>query len=396
MQHIGFNLNKSEYSVPIVKVREIMKTPCITRMPQSPPYIEGITNIRGSIVPLVNLKRLIRLGDAEKTCRNVIVVSSGRVTFGILVDGITGVLNIEESSIEPSEKLLNGRIDQVEGIAKLPGRIVILLDPRKLLPVEDMGLFEDLADDIHQKDGDTIEVVRTVQTMAGEVKLKEIHVAKDFFEKKGITSADARYMIFDDIINFIDALSSQDYEKADIAVQNILKKGQNNLFVEVGKITKKLHESLRNFRDSIDPRFKEMATKDVPDAIDRLQSVIDKTEDAANKTLGIVEKYILNMDELAAHIRNLKEPEESVHYIKNFKNNLEDDLTEILTTQSFQDLTGQTLKKVIKLIGDIEGELMKLIADFGLKIDQGAKADAAVSEKVLQADVEDLLEEFGF
>jgi chemotaxis signal transduction protein/chemotaxis regulatin CheY-phosphate phosphatase CheZ len=396
MQHIGFNLNKNEYSIPIIKVREIMKTPRITRMPQAPSYIEGVTNIRGNIVPIVNLKRLISLEENGMDCASIIVVSSGRVTFGVLVDGITGVLNIEESSVEPSQSFLGERVDQVEGIAKLPGRMVILLNPRKLLPVEDIGLLDDIADDICEKDEDTVEIVRTVQTMAGEVKLKEICSSKDYFETRGISSGDPRYMIFDDIISFMEALSDKDYESADKAVRNIVKKGQSGLFAEVGKIARKLHESLRDFRDSIDPRFKEMAAKDVPDAVESLQSVIDKTEDAANKTLGIVEKYILSMDELAGHMRNLKEPADSVHYIKTFKNNLEDDLTEILTTQSFQDLTGQTLKKVIKLIGDLEKELVKLIADFGLKIDLGAATEAEVPEKILQADVEGLLKEFGF
>jgi chemotaxis protein CheZ len=111
--------------------------------------------------------------------------------------------------------------------------------------------------------------------------------------------------------------------------------------------------------------------------------------------MGIVEKYILGMDDLAAHIRNLKEPGESVSYLKDFKNKLEDDLTEILTAQSFQDITGQTIKKVIKLVGDIEEELVKLIATFGVKIEHGAKAEVT-PEEVSQADVDDLLKEFGF
>jgi chemotaxis protein CheZ len=112
--------------------------------------------------------------------------------------------------------------------------------------------------------------------------------------------------------------------------------------------------------------------------------------------MSIVERHILKMDELALHIRNIKEPEESVTYLKTFKNGLEDDLTEILTTQSFQDLTGQTIKKVIKLVGEIEEELVRLIASFGVKIEQGAKTERITPEEVSQADVDDLLKDFGF
>jgi chemotaxis protein CheZ len=112
--------------------------------------------------------------------------------------------------------------------------------------------------------------------------------------------------------------------------------------------------------------------------------------------MGIVEKYILSMDDLSSHVRNIKEPQESVEYLKKFKNELEDDFTEILTTQSFQDLTGQTLKKVITLVGDIEEELVSLIATFGVKTEQAGKSEAAAAESVSQAGVDDLLKEFGF
>jgi chemotaxis protein CheZ len=102
------------------------------------------------------------------------------------------------------------------------------------------------------------------------------------------------------------------------------------------------------------------------------------------------------MDDLAANIRKLQGPEDAVKYLKDFKNRYEDDLTEIITTQSFQDLTGQTIQKVIQLVADIEKELVGMVAAFGLKIDMGAKESEEVREKVSQAGVDDLLKEFGF
>jgi chemotaxis signal transduction protein/chemotaxis regulatin CheY-phosphate phosphatase CheZ len=396
MQYIGFQLNNIEYSISILKVREIIKTPLITRMPQSPAYVEGITNIRGNVIPIINLQKLIHLDGDRGIGENVIVISSGKVIFGILVGGITGVIDVDTSTIEPADNFLSERVEQVEGVAKLADRLVVLLDARKLLPLEDMSLFEEYAVEVKEQVGEKVEVTKTVQTMAGEMKVKETYDAKTFFEERGINSNDPRHVVFDDIMDFIDALSGNDYEKADAAIQNILKKGQNDLFTEVGKITRKLHDSLRSFKEAIDPRVKEIATVEMPNAIDRLQFVIDKTEEAANKTLGIVEKYIMHMDDISAHIRNLQGPEESVQYLKKFKNGLEDDLTEILTTQSFQDITGQILKKVINLVGIIEEELVHLIANFGLKMDQGVKVEAIVQEKVSQHDVDDLLKEFGF
>jgi chemotaxis protein CheZ len=388
-------MNNNEYTIPILKVQEIINMPRLTKMPQTPLYIEGITNLRGRIIPIVNLKKLVGLNGGDSIGEKVIVVTSGRITFGVLVDGITGVVNIEDSEIEPTENIMKSHIDQVSGVAKVDDRLITILDTKKLIPVEDMSIFEEEVFEVKET-GDKVEVVKKIEGMGGEIIVKEVMDAKDFFEKKGISSNDPRYALLDDMVNFMNAIAAQDYEKADEAIQKIMNKGQSDLFKEVGKVTRKLHDAIMSFKEAIDPRLKDMAMTDMPSAIDRLQFVIDKTEDAANKTMGVVEKYILGMDDLATHIRNFKEPEESVTYLKYFKNSLEDDLTEILTAQSFQDITGQTIKKVIKLVGDVEEELVKLIATFGVKIEHGMKAEVVTPEKVSQEDVDDLLKDFGF
>ncbi len=408
MQYIGFIMNSNEYTIPILKVQEIINMPQVTKMPQTPYYIEGITNLRGRVIPIVNLKKLVGLNGGDSIGEKVIVITSGRITFGVLVDGITGVVNIKDSEIEPTENIMKSHIDQVTGVAKVDDRLITILDTKKLIPVEDMSIFEEEGSPESQRlsgvqevfevkeAGDKVEVVKKIEGIGGEMVVKEVLDAKDFFEKKGISSTDPRYALLDDMVGFMNAIASQDYKKADEAIQKIMSKGQSDLFKEVGKVTRKLHDAIKSFKEAIDPRLKDMAVTDMPSAIDKLQFVIDKTEDAANKTLNIVEKYVLEMDDLASHIRNLKEPEKSVTYLKDFKNSLENDLTEILTAQSFQDITGQTIKKVIKLVGEIEEELVKLIATFGVKIEHGMKAEVVTPEKVSQEDVDDLLKEFGF
>lgn len=396
-QYIGFYLNRSEYTIPILKVREIVNMPEITRMPQSPSYVAGVTNLRGSIIPIVNIKKLVALGGEESISDKVIVISSGNMTFGILVDGITGVINIDESSIEPPDRFLPHNVEQVEGVAKLKDRLIVLLNPKKLIPFEDMSKFEDIVVDVKDVDSNgNVEVVKKVQTMAGEINVKELHNARDFFDKKGISPQDSRHLIFDDMVNFMEAMAGGNYEKADNVMQNIMKKGQGDLFKEVGKVTRKLHDSIKSFKEAIDPKLKDMAHTDMPNAVDRLHYVISKTEEAANKTMGIVEKYLLSMDDLSAQIRKLKEPEDAISYLKTYRNGLEDDMTEILTTQAFQDLTGQTIKKVIKLVGEIESELVRLIATFGVKIETGASVTVPAAEQVSQSGVDDLLKDFGF
>lgn len=394
-QHIGFRLNDCEYSIPILKVREIINMPDITKMPQSLSYIEGVTNLRGRIIPLVNLKRLVNLGNEESPGSKVIVVASGSITFGVLVDGITGVITIDESVVEPPERFLRNSVEQIAGVAKLNDRLLVILDTKRLIPGEDVSAFEDVILDVKESDNGTVEVLKQVHTIAGEVNVKETCNAKEFFEKRGISSQDPRHLILDDLLVFMDALGKNDYEAADQAVQNIVRKGQTELFQEIGRVTRKMHDSIRSFKEALDPKIKEMASVEMPNAVDRLHFVITKTEEAANKTMGIVEKYLLKMDELSAQIRKLKEPEETVSYLRSFKNGLEDDLTEVLTTQSFQDITGQTIKKVIELVGDIETELVRLIATFGLKM-EGSPVQEPAPEQVSQSDVDDLLKDFGF
>jgi len=392
-QYIGFILEENEYTVPILKVQEIIKIPQITKMPGVPHYIEGITNLRGRVIPVVNLKKVLGIPEVNSGSK-VIVVSSGRITFGALVDDITGVVNIDDSQVEPAQEFIQQGQNHVEGVARLGDKLLVLLDTKKLIPSEDQSLFEEEILEVHDE-GDKVEVVKKVSGIAGQATVTEVIDAVKFYEQKGITKDDPKYVLLEEITNFMNAVAQGDYEQANKIMNSIIQKSQSDLFNEVGKVARKLHDSLKSFREAIDPRLKEIATEYMPRAVDQLEMVIDKTEEAANKTMEIVEKYILKMDDLANHIRGLQGPAESVEFLREFKNSLEDDLTEILTTQSFQDLTGQVLKKVISLVGDLEIELIRLITTFGLKIEEKEVTKKDV-EKVTQEDVDELLKEFGF
>ncbi len=393
MQYVGFILNETEYTIPILKVQEIINIPNIIKFPKAPIYIKGVTNLRGKIIPIIDLKRLMNIDNLTEATK-VVVISSGNITFGILVDRITGVIKIEDIDIEHPKDVSSD--DLVEGVAKVSDKLIIMLDTKKIVPIEDARMLEEEIIEYQQKEGDQIEVTKKVEGMGGTTFVKENISTKDFYEKKGIDFNDPRYHIIEYIKNFMDAVSEQDYEKADEIIKKIVSVNQNELFNEIGKVTRKLHNSLKSFKESIDPKLKEMAKSEMPRAIDQLQFVISKTEEAANKTMAMVEKYILEMDTLAEKIRAISGNEDSVNYLKKFKNQMEDDLTEILTTQSFQDITGQIINKVIKLVGDLEDELVKLIANFGFKIESDASKKEKVSTQVSQEDVDNLLKEFGF
>lgn len=401
-QYIGFYLDQNEYMIPVLNVREIINMPPITRIPLAPAYIEGVTNLRGVVVPLVNLKKLMGLKGMEKNeavgyelGNKVIIITHGGMLFGVVVDKVSGIISVEESSIEATESVFHSSLEQAEGIVKLKDRVAVLLDTKRLLPEGELEVFEDLLVSFKEREDGKVELTKKVQTMGREITVKELKDARDFFEKRKADSGDPRYMVLDDIVDFINALAECDYDRADKVIQNMIKKGQDELFSEIGKITRKLHDTIKSFKQAIDPKIKEVAMREIPSTIESLEFVIEKSEEAANKTMSIVEKYILGMDDLDTHIKRLSGPEVSVEYLKNFKNNLEDDLIEVLTTQSFQDITGQLIKKVIKLIGDIEEELVRLIKNFGERVEVGYRTEAT-SQKITQADVDELLREFGF
>ncbi|UCD35433.1 MAG: protein phosphatase CheZ [Nitrospiraceae bacterium] len=409
-QFIGFTIQSGEYMIPILKVREIITMPVVTALPHLPSYVKGITNLRGSIIPVVNLG--ILLGNCASECsgNTVIVISTGKVTFGIIVSGITGVIKIDRSAIEPPETFIGNGAGSIEGVAKLSDKLIVLLDTRKLLPVDDLSLLEDAAIDVRESvDGTSVEVSREVETIGGKIVLREIHDAREFFACKG--EEESKRQVSERIIGLMDALGSREYEKMESIMEQLMQDSDSSLFKEVGRITRKLHDSLSDFKGAIDNGLQRIAQDEVPNAIDKLEFVIKKTEDAVNGTMSIIERYFDESDQLSRHIESIDGKSESAQYLRTFKEALDQDMTLILTYQQFQDITGQTIKKVITLVNSVEVELLSLISKFGIHSgpageetdtqqqspSEGARVQGEhQAEKISQSDVETLLNDFGF
>lgn len=384
-QYIGFRLHQDEYAISIMNVREIIEAPGVTPLPGSSPLLKGVTNLRGSVLPVLNVRKLMEAPENGAAAGKLIVVAAGRLVFGVPVDAVTGVMTIEASAIEPPSGFSQGRTEQIEGVVKHNNKLVLLLNVARLLPAGAADAFIDA------------HAGAAARTAPGEAAIEEIGDAKTRFQQKeGIAAGDPRLEIFDDIMKFMAAAAEHRYDEADGIIMALAQRGQGGLLQEVGRITRRLHDSLKGFSRAVDQKLAEASKVDMAGAVDMLQFVITRTDDAAHRTMALVEKRMLGLDELADHIRKIKEPAESAVYLKNFKNSLEDDLTEIITTQSFQDLTGQTIKKVIELVGDMERELVGLLATFGMKTAKAAGGEAAAPPRVNQADVDALLAELGF
>ena len=233
----------------------------------------------------------------------------------------------------------------------------------------------------------------------------------------------------------VQLLEMGENETANELVQQLAVPGSSELFAEVGKLTRQLHDSLKNFQ--IDPSLNNLLEEDIPDAKKRLNHVIDMTEQAANRTMDAVESCLPIADQLTQQLSNIQpnwqklmqrqlqlgEFKALCHKLDGFFNQASADsnvlnslLTDVLMAQDYQDLTGQILRRVIELVREVEESLIGLLTAFGQSSlvapteakpaknkpkaheAEGPIIDAAERDDVVsgQDDVDDLLSSLGF
>ena len=150
-KYLTFSLEGEEYGLEILKVQEIMKMVDVTKMPRAPEFIRGVINLRGKVIPVVDLRlkfEMEKLENTNKTCIIVMQVVSGdsAVTMGIIVDEVSEVLDIVANEIEPAPTLgTQVDISFIQGIAKTKGSVKILLNIDKALSDKDISAVRSVA-----------------------------------------------------------------------------------------------------------------------------------------------------------------------------------------------------------------------------------------------------------
>lgn len=140
-QFLTFNLGEELYGVDILRVQEIKGYTAVTKIPNTPPHIKGVLNLRGTIVPIVELRTKFGMPTIDYTAFTVIIVVVVRdKVMGLVVDAVSDVLNIDRKDIQMTPQF-GARVDVsfVNGIGKSGDKLVALLDMDRLLAVEDMG-----------------------------------------------------------------------------------------------------------------------------------------------------------------------------------------------------------------------------------------------------------------
>ncbi len=145
-QVLTFVLGKETYGVDILRVQEIRGWSAVTKIPHAPPHVLGVLNLRGSIVPIVDLRMRFSLERAEYTTVTVIIVVSvisaaGRRDFGVVVDGVSDVVDVNPEQVKAAPELgAKGSTDYIRGLVPVADRMVVLLDIDRLIG-SDMTAF---------------------------------------------------------------------------------------------------------------------------------------------------------------------------------------------------------------------------------------------------------------
>ena len=144
-EYLTFRLGAEEYGIDILRVQEIRSFEEPTRIANSPPHIKGVVNLRGVIVPVVDLRIKLNCEKVEYNSFTVVIVLNvkGRVV-GAVVDSVSDVLELPQSDIRPAPDMASGSVDTafITGIASVAERMLILMDIEQLMSSADMGLMD--------------------------------------------------------------------------------------------------------------------------------------------------------------------------------------------------------------------------------------------------------------
>jgi purine-binding chemotaxis protein CheW len=139
IQLVSFILEDVEYGIDILSVHEIMRIPEITRLPNTPSFIVGVINLRGNIIPVVDVRLRFGMSHADVTeLTRIIVIETNDKLVGLMVDNVYQVVRLPQNSIDPPSEMIEGvSEDYIMGIGRLKNRLIVILNLKKILFLEE-------------------------------------------------------------------------------------------------------------------------------------------------------------------------------------------------------------------------------------------------------------------
>ncbi len=393
MKVVSFRLGGELFGIDISCVREIIKPMKPVKLPETKDYIEGVIDLRGTVLPIIDLrKRLNFPPSSDQGKERIIVVELGKSSLvGFHVDAVENVVDVDEERMDKNaSSSISSRY--VKGIVKCGDELMTIIDVNELVGEEERRELAAKAEGNAMEKNERKEEIATQREEIREDPYKEM--MEEFERIKG------KYVIPESeirkLIDLLDAIKKGDFYR-ELNIQ---------LYGAIGELAKKINE-LKKSLQVIDPKIKEIATEKIPQASDQLEAIIKETEEAAFNIMSRVEKLMDMVDELYTNLENLKlsyGEDEKIKQLEEKVTTMQNLLTEVLTALSFQDLTGQKIKRIIQLIKDMEKRILELVVSFGIKIkkmpqkkeEEEKVLDTIKEDKVSQDEVDEILSKFGF
>ncbi len=148
-QHLTFNLDEEVFAVDISKVREVLEYTAVTKVPQTPEFMKGVINLRGHVVPVVDLRLKFGMQEAEKTVNTCIIivevsVDQDTAVLGALADSVQDVHDFEHDQIEPAPKIgTRLKTDFIKGMGKRNEQFIMIRDIDKVFSTDELALVQD-------------------------------------------------------------------------------------------------------------------------------------------------------------------------------------------------------------------------------------------------------------
>ena len=140
-QLVVYRLGTEHYALPIAKVKEIIIYNEATKLPNTPSFITGVINLRGKVIPVVDLGGRFGVGGGSRSRGRVLVIETGNQEVGLLVDEVTEVIRLSQEQIDPAPGLAGGK-SYIQGIGKKDNELLILLNPDELLAEHELAVLQ--------------------------------------------------------------------------------------------------------------------------------------------------------------------------------------------------------------------------------------------------------------
>ena len=457
-KYLVFLLAGEHYGLEIGRVQEIINLMEITKIPNAPDFVRGIINLRGRTIPAIELRKkfdLESIEDTDKTCIIVVEVITPERTYntGIIVDEVAEVLDLAQKNLaEVPEFELGNQAHFVKGVGVVDEQITMLLDVSKIFGVGELQKIRTVSAQAEAEASSSDPVNEPNATSQApienqaEAPVEEAPVVNDAATAvvpenstgvighishiltqltPGTKEHEAASALLENLQIFLDTMDGVQTGEVESLLQQMETTDQP-LFQQLGRLVKNLHEQIKVVSTDIPVRLGEMAEHDMANATQRLEHIVEMTENAANITINLTEEMMSSLAEQDGQSRDLLEKldqamaaegvtPETVALLQDVsmaiqnkidcEQSFQGKLTEILMAQGYQDLTGQVVQKIVTLLNQLETELLDLVKMFGAAIKAEPKAptedlQGPLSEKSElkknQDEVDNLLESLGF